>query len=299
MKKILVLSLSVVILVVTLISLTSGTMAFYSDSESASGNHLAARIPELWTQTSQADFSSGLPEQVDISSVPGSVKLSSSTTPNLLIWDDNEVNTGSQTYLLLKTLSFNKNGSAYDNLRFDTNLRASKSNNAVAYLRIDINDTPRFAHSTELTTYVNFSDLLDFSGFADDNYTVKMYMRINKNNVEALNSVFEVYTVSSVYAASGSIASRVFNSGSIGAKWNSLFFDATIPPGTSLSFEVRASDDSFNPEDDVLGWTSLSGNSPRLSGLPPGQYKQWRATLTTGDSQVTPILSEVRLYYYP
>jgi predicted ribosomally synthesized peptide with SipW-like signal peptide len=98
---------------------------------------------------------------------------------------------------------------------------------------------------------------------------------------------------------SGAIASAVLTDGNTGSKWNALFWDGSIPAGTGISFEVRASDSSFNKDDATLTWTALPGSSPKLSGLPPGKYKQWRATLTTGDGTSTPVLSEVRLYYYP
>jgi hypothetical protein len=72
----------------------------------------------------------------------------------------------------------------------------------------------------------------------------------------------------------------------------------------TITFEVRASDTFFTRDSATPGWTSVeveavSNNSYRASvDLPSGRYKQWRATLSTSDTSTTPILHEVRVYYY-
>jgi hypothetical protein len=102
----------------------------------------------------------------------------------------------------------------------------------------------------------------------------------------------------------GILASAVLNAHLTGAKLNALFWEEDLPSGdTDITFEVRASPDSFHPEDETIPWVSADPadkNSPIFSFSSPvsGQYMQWRATLTTNDSSQTPILHEVRLYYY-
>jgi len=98
---------------------------------------------------------------------------------------------------------------------------------------------------------------------------------------------------------SGTIASQVFDTTILGATWDLLSWDETLPAGTDITFEVRASDTAFAKDDITLPWTSVGGTSPVMSGLPSGQYKQWRATLTTTDTDVTPVLHEVRVWYDP
>ncbi len=101
------------------------------------------------------------------------------------------------------------------------------------------------------------------------------------------------------YVSSGTIASQVLDTTVTGSRWDGLVWDRTLPSGTSITFEVRASDISFPSNNTTPSWTSVGGTSPVISGLPSGRYKQWRATLTTNGSQTsTPILSEVRVYYY-
>lgn len=89
----------------------------------------------------------------------------------------------------------------------------------------------------------------------------------------------------------GSIASKVYDSGSTGARWISLtaFFNTT-PAGTNISYQVRASDTSFNNTSSTPSWTNVT-----LGALPSGvqgKYFQWRANLST-TSNTTPILDSV------
>jgi hypothetical protein len=102
------------------------------------------------------------------------------------------------------------------------------------------------------------------------------------------------------YASSGSIASQVFNTGVPGGRWDALFWDETLDTGTTITFEVRSSNSPFAKDtpDATLPWISVGGTSPITSGLPPGQYMQWRALLTTSDTSRTPVLFEVRVYHY-
>ncbi len=100
------------------------------------------------------------------------------------------------------------------------------------------------------------------------------------------------------YLSLGTIASQVWDTGVTGAVWDGLFWDETLAANTDITFEVRASDTSFNAEDDSLLWNDAGGTSPVVSGLPAGRYIQWRATLTTTDTANTPTLHEVRVYYY-
>jgi len=99
------------------------------------------------------------------------------------------------------------------------------------------------------------------------------------------------------YYPSGTIASQVLDTGVSGARWDALFWDETLLSNTDITFEVRASNTPFAKDDAILPWTPVGGTSPVTSGLPPGRYKQWRATLTTSDTSKTPTLHEVRVYY--
>ena len=100
-----------------------------------------------------------------------------------------------------------------------------------------------------------------------------------------------------MYVSSGTIASQVLDAVVSGARWDALFWDRTLPTGTNITFEVRASDALFAKNDSSPTWTAVGGTSPVTSGLPSGRYKQWRATLSTSDTSKTPILLEARVYF--
>ena len=98
---------------------------------------------------------------------------------------------------------------------------------------------------------------------------------------------------------SGSVASSVLDTGSSAAKWEALCWDQTVPAGTSLTLEVRASNTLFAKDASSPSWAAAGSPSPVRAGLPSGRYKQWRANLATTDASKTPVLSEVRLYWSP
>jgi len=100
------------------------------------------------------------------------------------------------------------------------------------------------------------------------------------------------------YASSGTLASQVLDTGTDGARWDGLFWSETLPAGTDVTFELRASDTAFAAGDASPSWSAVGGTSPVTDGLPSGRYMQWRVTLTTSDQAETPILSEAKVYYY-
>jgi hypothetical protein len=75
--------------------------------------------------------------------------------------------------------------------------------------------------------------------------------------------------------------------------WGSIDWNATTPDGTSVSFEVRSSD---NPED-MGDWSDAISSPGSLAPYLTGNdsYLQYRATLSTTDSTVTPVLENVVL----
>jgi len=82
------------------------------------------------------------------------------------------------------------------------------------------------------------------------------------------------------------VASSVNDTSQVNAGWDLLGWDKTLPSGTDITFEVRASDTLFLKGDGTPPWQDASL-------LPNGRYQQWRATLTTTDSANTPVLHEV------
>jgi len=112
------------------------------------------------------------------------------------------------------------------------------------------------------------------------------------------NNVILAESGPSIYFDSGNITSQVLDTDIPGAVCNVLSWDETIPVGTDITFEVRASEGIFLEDAVDPAWISVGSMYPVVSGLPTGRYMQWRATLTTSNTAVTPILHEVRVYYY-
>jgi hypothetical protein len=102
----------------------------------------------------------------------------------------------------------------------------------------------------------------------------------------------------SQYQITGALSSQVYNSGWEGTHGDVIEWDEKIASGiTDITFEVRASDTAFTKTDPLPVWIPIGGTSPVRSGLPSGQFRQWRATLSTSDISRTPFLNEVRLWY--
>lgn len=275
-----------------------GTQASFIDREASTGNTFTAWTSELWTQTTQQNFAAGVLNNVDTSSSSGNVKLALVPNPTIITQGNGEVSTdkGALGWILMKSLSFTKDGPTYDEIRVDSNLKAT--NPAAASISIRVDGIEKAQHETTSTTYVTYSDVIDLSTYADGMHTVELYLKSSNKNREAYNSVFEIYRTKT-YASSGTIASPVFDSGIPGAKLDALIWDETLPAGADITFEVRASDTPFDKSASSPAWVSAGGTSPVTPGLPSGRYLQWRATLKPDAAGAhTPVLQEVRLYYH-
>jgi hypothetical protein len=100
------------------------------------------------------------------------------------------------------------------------------------------------------------------------------------------------------FLPSGTLASQVLDTLTAGSTWDELSWNETLPANTNITFEVRASNTPFAAGDASPTWTDLSpADSPITTGLPSGQYMQWRATLSTTDTSQTPVLHDVTITY--
>jgi len=97
------------------------------------------------------------------------------------------------------------------------------------------------------------------------------------------------------YHTPGVLTSSTFDTGTDGAGYGTLSWTATLPPGTAVRFEIRASNTLVSGQPDAE-WTPVSDPSSSLSSI-SGRYVQWRAILTTDEINQTPILHEVKLQY--
>lgn len=146
------------------------------------------------------------------------------------------------------------------------------------------------------TTWFDFTSATSWTPTTLNNSNFKVRITYKDNGAYGQVSLDHIPVRITYRYASGTLASQVKNTGVAGSRWDGLIWDSTLPAGTSITFEVRASDTAFLKTDASPSWASIGSASPVILGLPAGQYKQWRAIFTTGDAN-TPTLSEVRLYY--
>lgn len=83
--------------------------------------------------------------------------------------------------------------------------------------------------------------------------------------------------------------SRIINSGADSTAWSNFTTTVDTPAGTSVSFEVRASNTQNDLINDIEPWTLVTSNSINITG----RYVQYQATLTTTDPLVTPQVLDV------
>jgi len=135
-------------------------------------------------------------------------------------------------------------------------------------------------------TYSTATDYIDASGL----------LHLAATGAKATNSnLFTDYVKADItytgYYSVGTIASNVYDAGVVDARWELLGWADTLPSGTDITFEVRASDAIFLKDDATPAWQDASA-------IPiAGRYQQWRATLTTTDGDETPVLHEVWVLY--
>ncbi|MDD1746287.1 MAG: hypothetical protein LUQ16_00830 [Methanomassiliicoccales archaeon] len=99
-----------------------------------------------------------------------------------------------------------------------------------------------------------------------------------------------------MFSRAGTLTSVTCDTGKAGSSILGLFWSEALASGTDITFEMRASD-TLSSGAPSGPWIGLGGTSPVISGLPSGRYIQWRATLTTSNLHLTPVLQEVRIYY--
>lgn len=107
------------------------------------------------------------------------------------------------------------------------------------------------------------------------------------------DAVLELYP----HVKQGTLRGPVIDTGGSGSSWVELSWDAKTPQGTTVALSVRAADTVFARDASAPAWTTVTKASPVATGLPAGRYLQWRASLSTSSSAVTPVLERVDVTY--
>src|SRR5262249_41278721 len=98
------------------------------------------------------------------------------------------------------------------------------------------------------------------------------------------------------YVPKGTLTSEVHDTKLI-SRIGALTWRAGKQPGTSVTFQVRTGNVS-EPDATWSAWSDgLTDPDSARAAVPPGRFVQYKATLGTHDSAVTPELSSVTLRY--
>jgi hypothetical protein len=307
-------------------TIIGGTSAYFIDHETSSSNSFIAGVWGDWVETSQADFEAGVLHQVDTSSSPGDVKLktrisnhSFETTGDWTYEETDSDYNGAQSSdwstdgsysckfsstarISINTYSQISQEVDFTDLEaiyFDANLWRQGGGFSVskykASVMVDGDELWWQECPTTATEYLNQS--IDVSAYTGV-HTLIFRITCTKSGYFFNDQTNYFDNIKPHYYSSGTIASRVYDTGADGTNWLELSWSEAIEANTDITFEVRASDTLFAKDAAEPAWTDLgAANSPITSGLPSGRYMQWRATLTTSDSAKTPILQEVTVSY--
>ena len=98
------------------------------------------------------------------------------------------------------------------------------------------------------------------------------------------------------YSARGILISQVHDATAV-SRWGRVFSEADAPAGTGVSLATR-SGNSENPDDTWSDWSKEQRDSGGfVSDSPGARYIQWRATLSTSNSERSPTLRKVTVAY--
>jgi hypothetical protein len=105
----------------------------------------------------------------------------------------------------------------------------------------------------------------------------------------------------------GTFTSSVFDTKSFDTSWRTISWKENLPPGTDITFETRTGmdnnpylDDGSPDEENWSRWSSpYTHNAGETIISPTARYIQYRATFSTNDTALTPILHSVNISYIP
>jgi|GEM_PF-1504307 hypothetical protein len=246
--------LAVLLLVVLLLAIGQAAIpawAAFLNSERSNDNEMNAYVPDLWMQTSQADFETGVFNQVDTSTSPGDVLLQSRSNWYSQPWYD--ANWGYRV-----PVAISNSGSTSTNYQVKVTIPYDSD------MQSDFDDI-RFANSDETTTLPHWRENYTASGTAT--FWVKIpslprgietiYAYYGNSGASSASSVSDTFTSGSStdsfndQTGVSNSSNVVVNSGSV--TLNQAFVDQTA---FSDSFELENWDDNG-----PTMWASRAGQS--------------------------------------
>jgi len=123
--------------------------------------------------------------------------------------------------------------------------------------------------------------------------SMKLYT-LSDNGVTINADVDRFYTNKGTYANDGTLTLK-YDSGTISNQWETLLFAADVTTGTSLRFRTRTAETQAGL--DTALWSSYVTSSGSEIGSLPGRWIEVEASLSTTNSNVTPLLNYISVTY--
>lgn len=119
-------------------------------------------------------------------------------------------------------------------------------------------------------------------------------VRSDKTVVVGTGNLGSVYKLGPSLARSGTLASSVFDTGTI-SRWGRIDWDAETPPLSEIILETRTG----NRKEPDPTWSNWSRPEGDKINNPPARFIQWHALLKTQKPGTSPVLKKVSVSYLP
>jgi sugar lactone lactonase YvrE len=124
----------------------------------------------------------------------------------------------------------------------------------------------------------------------------RLYPRRDGSILLAAGDPGKLYVLQDRYANSGIVLGEAIDAKLV-SRWGAISWQADMPAGTKLSVAVRGGNVA-EPDDTWSEW-SAEQTDPRnaTAGVPPARFLQFRVSLATADTSVSPVLHDLSIRY--
>jgi RHS repeat-associated protein len=137
------------------------------------------------------------------------------------------------------------------------------------------------------------------SGFSTDAMWLSLAMTTTAVLCHGVYTDLATNLSASAFGTSGTYTSAVYDAGN-SVTWDSITWEATVPAGAGVAFQIAVSSSSAGPFDfvgpDGTASTYFTTSGTAIYSGTTGRYAQYQATLT-GDGTATPSLSRVDVLF--
>ena len=129
-----------------------------------------------------------------------------------------------------------------------------------------------------------------------DDWIAAQYLSMNDSFITYASEVDKA-GIEQAYISSGTATSPVYDTGG-SSDWHELSWSESLPIGTDITLEIRTGLTSTPDATwDNYDWSDTFYDSPDSNPIiqSAGRYIQWKANLSTTNTNVTPVLEEVKI----